>query len=590
MRRAVLIVSASMGAGHNGAARELARRLEAQGYRTETVDFLHLMPFGSGTLLRKTYEAQLRWFAWTYQISYQTMSAAPALARWTIVTLVNLLARHRLRRHILATRPDAVVSTYPLASLVLGRLRRTGLLRVPVATYLTDFAVHPLWVHPGVDLHLAVSPGSSREAEQRGASTSVASGPLVGERFREAHGSRARTRARLGIQPDARVVLVVSGSLGLGDVPGVLESIRRCGRYHAIVVCGNNDRLRARLADDYLGDTVIGWTDDMPELMGAADVIIENAGGLSAMEAFASGLPVITYRPIAGHGKANAQSMEAGSVTLYARNDAELETALSRATTPGPSREALVAAGHNLFAADPAQHVMELASTTRADSLVVPLRRAPGRRLVAVAVALALTWIGLTEGAEAVSGFGVGVAKPPSHAQHVTYLGVRMTNADLHDPAVLAADRRLDASIVIDARTARQAGSRLAQVAARGVDIANAGAGGSRTLPWNQARADCQAGAVISRQAARPTREFVAPDGPDAFDQLFCRLGSPRQRLVRPDRTVGALSLPREVHARRIYVVDGRGVDPRKLAIALAGFERMAAEAHVRTRPLTELR
>jgi len=49
--------------------------------------------------------------------------------------------------------------------------------------------------------------------------------------------------------------------------------------------------------------TVIGLDDDMPSLMVAADALVENAGGLTCMEAFATGLPVITYLPIAGHGK-----------------------------------------------------------------------------------------------------------------------------------------------------------------------------------------------------------------------------------------------------------------------------------------------
>ena len=45
----VLIVSASVGAGHDGAARELAHRLERRGVLTETRDFLDALPaYGGG--------------------------------------------------------------------------------------------------------------------------------------------------------------------------------------------------------------------------------------------------------------------------------------------------------------------------------------------------------------------------------------------------------------------------------------------------------------------------------------------------------------------------------------------------------------
>ena len=60
MARRVLIVSASMGAGHNGAARELARRLADRGHEAPVVDFLDCLPFGIGTLMPALYELQLR--------------------------------------------------------------------------------------------------------------------------------------------------------------------------------------------------------------------------------------------------------------------------------------------------------------------------------------------------------------------------------------------------------------------------------------------------------------------------------------------------------------------------------------------------
>ena len=55
----VLVVSASMGAGHDGAARELRRRLERRGDTVDLVDFLDLMPLRFGRVLRASYRLQL---------------------------------------------------------------------------------------------------------------------------------------------------------------------------------------------------------------------------------------------------------------------------------------------------------------------------------------------------------------------------------------------------------------------------------------------------------------------------------------------------------------------------------------------------
>ena len=140
VRRSILIVSASMGAGHDGAAKELRRRLEASGHRVEVIDFLDAVAFHIGPLLRWFYQVQLRMAPWSYELSYKM---APLL-RAPAVMLDTCLTRRKLKRAIKDFRPDAVVSVYPLASLVLGRMRRKKQLRVPVVTFLTDFAVHSL--------------------------------------------------------------------------------------------------------------------------------------------------------------------------------------------------------------------------------------------------------------------------------------------------------------------------------------------------------------------------------------------------------------------------------------------------------------
>ena len=214
-------------------------------------------------------------------------------------------------------------------------------------------------------------------------------------------------------------MLVVAGSWGVGDVVATVEAIGRSGEFHPITVCGRDDNLRAELEQGGYG-TVIGWTDEMPALMSAADALVENAGGLTCMEAFAVGLPVITFKPIAGHGKDNAEMMARAGVNCYARDDDELQTMLREVTRPGPGRDALVDTARLLFVADPADDVEELARTEHLvdrKGRVVALRAPRGRRTAMIAAASVLVlYGGLTLGAQAVSAIGVGVAKPPKNA------------------------------------------------------------------------------------------------------------------------------------------------------------------------------
>jgi UDP-N-acetylglucosamine:LPS N-acetylglucosamine transferase len=602
----VLIVSASMGAGHDRAAAELAKRLEADGTHVEIVDFLHLMPFGLGTALRRAYEFQLRRCAWTYELGYRLLGAASS-SLWTLnVFLLSILTRHSISRRVVTMQPDVVVSTYPFASLVLGHLRMARELQVPVVTYLTDFAVHPLWVHAGVDLHLAVSEPSAQMAAPRRAAMVLGTGPLVDQRFRSPSRSRVEMRHDLGIPAEARVALVVAGSLGLGTVPNVVEAVTGCG-YHVIAVCGRNAKLQERLIKLGGATTVLGWTDEMPELMGAVDVLVENAGGLTAMEAFAAGLPVVTYRAIAGHGRDNARWMSNANVSRYARTESELSGSLEAATTPGAERDALISAGGALFAHDPAVQVGTLAATTpdttvawvptsraiRVRSVVTaPLRLPRSVRRVAIPLlALFMVYGGLTEGAEAVAAVGVGVAKPPAGVHNTIYLGVRLTAGDLRDAPILDAVATARVTAIVDARVAATSRSELQQLVAAGIDVANGGWGIHAMLPWTRSRNDCQkASKAIALETRIPTREFVPGRDLNAFDEFYCRSGATTSRLVRPNHTFGTDDLPEHVRSARIYVLDGSDGNPNALQGALAKFEVRVKANHLRIRPLSDLR
>jgi UDP-N-acetylglucosamine:LPS N-acetylglucosamine transferase len=588
VRRSILIVSASMGAGHDGAAKELRRRLEAAGHRVEVVDFLDAVAFHIGPVLRWFYQVQLRMAPWSYELSYKM---APLL-RAPAVMLDTWLTRRKLKRVIKEFRPDAVVSVYPLASLVLGRMRRKKQLRVPVLTYLTDFAVHSLWVHRGIDRHLAVSEISAEAATSRGGRDAFARGPLVSEKFRDATYDRDAVRTNLGLSPDDRAVLVVAGSWGVGDVVATVEAIGRSGEFHPITVCGRDDNLRAELEQRGFG-TVIGWTDEMPALMSAADALVENAGGLTCMEAFAVGLPVITFKPIAGHGKDNAEMMARAGVNCYARDEHELATMLRQVTRPGPERDALVHTARRLFVADPADDVEELAQSDHLvdrKGRVVALRAPRGRRTAMIAAASVLVlYGGLTLGAQAVSAIGVGVAKPPKHADHTAYVGVRLDHAQLTDPVLLSQIRDMGVSVVVDAEAASHRSVELEDLADQGVDIANGGMGKGSFLRWNRARNDvAKAGKIIAQEAGAPAKEFCPGRRLDAFDQYWSH--KQKQKLVMANYTVRPESLPGDLQAGKVYVLDGRDRDPTAMEVAVADLDAQFESAGLRAAPLGELR
>lgn len=332
----VTVVSASIGAGHDGAADELARRLRAAGLQVETYDFLDLLPRGWGRALRSAYAMELRVAPWAWGRLLGHLETHGRSAG-VVGALFSRAASRRMKAAV-GTGSAAVVSTYPLASQALGRLRRKGRIGAPVATFLTDMSVHALWVAHGVDLHLALHPVAADQARRHHAHGVRVCGPLVGPEFRPVASAeeRRRERVRLGLPAEGRLAVVVAGSWGVGEVEQAARDIAATGLATPVTLCGRNETLRRRLADDGVG-VALGWMDDMPALLRAADVVVQNAGGLTSLEAMATGVPVISYRCLPGHGVTNAEALAEAGLVPWARTPEELVPVLRSALGRRPA-------------------------------------------------------------------------------------------------------------------------------------------------------------------------------------------------------------------------------------------------------------
>jgi UDP:flavonoid glycosyltransferase YjiC (YdhE family) len=58
------------------------------------------------------------------------------------------------------------------------------------------------------------------------------------------------------------------------------------------------------------------------------DVVVHNAGGLSSVEALATGVPVVSYRCLPGHGTANAAQLNRSGLSAWPVSTGQLTQAL----------------------------------------------------------------------------------------------------------------------------------------------------------------------------------------------------------------------------------------------------------------------
>ncbi|SER94751.1 MGDG synthase family glycosyltransferase [Streptomyces qinglanensis] len=373
-----LLLSASMGAGHDAVAHELAHRLRARGHPAVVRDILGMLPAGSGRVLRTGYRGTVRHAPKLYGAVYASfLATAAAPGPRPSSAPLAALAERPLLRAVAEWRPDVVVPTFHLSAQVTGRLRARGALEVPAAVVVVDFAVHRGWLHPGNDLHLCVTEAAAAQVRSALGGPARNTGPVVPARFFRPRDSDGRWRALLDrhvaaaaqhtrpLSTERPAVLMSTGAWGVGT--RLMETARHLADHGCVPVllCGNDTRLRHR-ATRHPGLLPLGWVTDLPGLMAATHVLLDNAAGQTAAQALAAGLPVVGHRPLPGHAEAGVRAMAQAGLSRYAAGAAEPAHSAHELAFPGPARARLAAAARAAFHGDPVDELLGLAG--RADT------------------------------------------------------------------------------------------------------------------------------------------------------------------------------------------------------------------------------
>jgi processive 1,2-diacylglycerol beta-glucosyltransferase len=329
----VLVVSASIGEGHDLPARFLVADLLAR--RPDAVAPIEDGLRAAGRIPERlilggsSFHSQLGNVL--YDAEYALMTHVPPVRRG-VSRAGELLGARGLLRLVEAHRPDAIVSTYPGTTEVYGRLRLQGRLGVPLVSAITDLAALRWWSHPGVDLHLITHPESEPEVRAIAGSRTriVAARGMNDPRFATPP-SRAEGRRMLGLPAEGKVVVVSGGGWGVGDVEGAVTTALALEGAHVVVMCGRNDPLRRRLAARFgrvPRVTLLGFTTEVPALFVGADALIHSTAGLTVLEAWSVGCPVISYGWGRGHIRANNRAYARFGIAAVAKDRDALAAAL----------------------------------------------------------------------------------------------------------------------------------------------------------------------------------------------------------------------------------------------------------------------
>ena len=331
----VLIVSASYGSGHNEAARSLAAEFEAQGARTTTIDhFRDLVHPLFARASRALYYALLRRAPAVWAAAYAAGDRIPSGSLLTFG--MSHIGTAGVRRALGELAPDVVVTVHATPATVMSGLVAAGVRVPPHTTVVTDFVAHSQWMASHVDRYCVAAEEVRREFVARGIRrerVAVTGVPVRAEFARRL--APGDVRRQLGLSPRLPVVLVMAGSQGrLGHLDEAVRVLVGAERpLEGIVVAGRDERLRVHLERLAAGRAVrvLGYANDVPRLMAAADLLVTKAGGMTLAEALASELPMLLWGSLPGQERRNERFAARAGVALVARSRRELGRHLERA-------------------------------------------------------------------------------------------------------------------------------------------------------------------------------------------------------------------------------------------------------------------
>ena len=244
--------------------------------------------------------------------------------------LIHRFNLAKLKTLLEGFQPHVVACTQAYPCGILADYKKIHKSNTPLVGVLTDYAPHLYWVYDAVDQYVVPSELARARLMEGGVEGGKITllGIPIDPKFRN-KGDRSRSIKSLGLDPSILTILVMGGGQGMGPIRKVVHKLDRVDlSFQILVVAGKNRSLK-----DYLKHhkpkfnkrvKVLGYAENVDELMELSSLIVTKPGGLTTAEALAKGLPMIIINPIPGQETKNTQFLLKIGVARKADNESHV--------------------------------------------------------------------------------------------------------------------------------------------------------------------------------------------------------------------------------------------------------------------------
>lgn len=329
MAHRILVLSASIGAGHVKAAEALCRAYTEQyGGEAFHLDFFRYSTPTFSRWVEQAYYLVTKHTPSVYKLLY-TLEERPNSATKKMEVVIGV---KKYKELLAEYRPDAIISTHFLPAAVVSHMYKR--FPIPHGVLLTDYVSHPMWIYPNAHRFFVAHSGMVEELTRFGVDESLVR--VTGIPVRPCFGQtkeKEALREKLKLAKDLPVVLIMSGGNAIGPLVEVLGALSKVPQdFQVVAIAGRNRKVYREMNRVFkalrLKGRILGYTENIHEWMAASDLLISKAGGLTVSEALTSGLPMIIIRPTPGQEDGNTVYLTKAGAGIYLKNVSELSEAV----------------------------------------------------------------------------------------------------------------------------------------------------------------------------------------------------------------------------------------------------------------------
>ncbi|MGA7902863.1 MAG: glycosyltransferase [Terrimicrobiaceae bacterium] len=304
----ILILTASMGEGHNTAARNIRDALlEESG---ATAEVLVADPYTRtnpviNKLMQRGYTTAINRYPRAWKVVFELLSK-----RGVVEGMGPMLAELTAAVKALMDefRPDIIASTYPVFSFLIAKIRRRhSSVTVPFYTVITDSTmINSAWYRCPCDGSIVADEQTARVLRSDGVPSQKIHvlGFPVGLAFESLQPAAPPSKE------EWKAIFFPSGVSEFAAK--VLTHLAEIPRLHVTVVTGRRQQVLQKLQDARLPrhGSLLGWTDQMPAMMTSHHIFIGKAGGATVQEAIAAQIPFLVSHVVPGQEEGNIALIE----------------------------------------------------------------------------------------------------------------------------------------------------------------------------------------------------------------------------------------------------------------------------------------